>query len=269
MTKGSCAVSVTSEERNMQGQEQSQYKWNLKGETMVYVMSDIHGNMRRFHSIMDQIHLQPDDTLYILGDVIDRHPDGIQILQEIMDMPNAQMLLGNHEYMMLNVVAPMDGIMLYYSPRKRWYDNHGQVTHRSFNKLSEEKRREIVRYLRSLPLNIDIEVKGIKYKLVHASPVEFYQDFSFDSEAEFAVWYRLPDRIEEKTDYVLIHGHTPTAYYQDGSPLRIWHDGSNRIDIDCGSGFEDGFAKGKTYYPEGRLACLRLDDMAEFYSEEV
>ena len=39
---------------------------------MIYVMSDIHGNTRRFDSILKQIDLQPEDTLYILGDVIDR-----------------------------------------------------------------------------------------------------------------------------------------------------------------------------------------------------
>ncbi|MBE6909008.1 MAG: hypothetical protein E7474_05450 [Ruminococcaceae bacterium] len=121
--------------------------------------------------------------------------------------------------------------------------------------------------MRDLPLNIDIEVNGTKYKLVHASPVEWYHDVGFDCEAEFAVWHRLPERIAE-TDYVLIHGHTPTMYYQDGNPLSIWHTG-NRFDIDCGSGFEDGFAKGKVFKPGGRLACLRLDDMKVYYSEEV
>ena len=39
---------------------------------MIYVMSDIHGNSRRFNSIMEQIQLKETDTLYILGDVIDR-----------------------------------------------------------------------------------------------------------------------------------------------------------------------------------------------------
>ena len=69
---------------------------------MIYVMSDIHGQKRRFDSVMEQINLQPEDTLYILGDVIDRNPDGIRILRQIMAMPNAKMVLGNHEYMMLN-----------------------------------------------------------------------------------------------------------------------------------------------------------------------
>ena len=63
---------------------------------MIYVLSDIHGNLHRFESIMKQIGLQPTDTLYILGDVVDRFPDGIKILRRIMKMPNVKMLLGNH-----------------------------------------------------------------------------------------------------------------------------------------------------------------------------
>ena len=71
------------------------------GITMQYVMSDIHGNLENFESVLAQISLRPDDTLYILGDVIDRHPAGIRILRRIMEMPNVKMLLGNHEWMML------------------------------------------------------------------------------------------------------------------------------------------------------------------------
>ncbi len=45
---------------------------------MIYVMSDIHGNRRRFDSIMEQIRLQPEDHLYVIGDVVDRHPNYIK-----------------------------------------------------------------------------------------------------------------------------------------------------------------------------------------------
>ena len=71
---------------------------------MIYVMSDIHGNAIRFNSIMEQIDLQPEDMLYVLGDVVDRYPDGIRILRMLMSMPNVKMILGNHEYMMLDVM---------------------------------------------------------------------------------------------------------------------------------------------------------------------
>ena len=57
---------------------------------MIYVMSDIHGNTARFESVMKQIDLQPTDTLYVLGDVIDRFPDGIRILRRLMKMSNVK-----------------------------------------------------------------------------------------------------------------------------------------------------------------------------------
>ena len=72
---------------------------------MIYVMGDIHGNMRRFNSVMEQIHLTADDTLYVLGDVIDRYPDGLVILRKLMAMPNVKMILGDHEYMMLRAIG--------------------------------------------------------------------------------------------------------------------------------------------------------------------
>ena len=39
-------------------------------------MSDIHGEKKKFDSVMEKINLTSDDKLYILGDVIDRGNDG-------------------------------------------------------------------------------------------------------------------------------------------------------------------------------------------------
>ena len=101
---------------------------------MTYILSDIHGNLRRFESIMKQINLQPDDTLYVLGDVIDRYPDGIKILRRIMKMPNAKMLIGNHEYMMLKSIghckdAAEEKENTNWRQRSLWYRNGGMFTH--------------------------------------------------------------------------------------------------------------------------------------------
>ena len=51
---------------------------------MEYVMSDIHGHLANFEAVLHRIDLQPDDTLYVLGDVLNRHPAGIQILKRMM-----------------------------------------------------------------------------------------------------------------------------------------------------------------------------------------
>ncbi len=233
---------------------------------MTYVMSDIHGNAIRFNSIMAQIDLQPEDTLYVLGDVIDRYPDGIRILRLLMDAPNVKMLLGNHEEMMLRALdSDTEDSRIHDEDIRHWYRNGGDVTHAYLKHIRKSVRREIFDYLRSLPVNIDIKVNGEAYKLVHGAPVEQYADhwFRYESPEEFAVWYRMKYIEPEIKGVTIIFGHTPTERYQENKPLEIWHSTEGgRIGIDCGSGYPMYGAV------SGRLACLRLDDMKVFYSED-
>ena len=46
---------------------------------MTYVMSDIHGDSERFRAMLRKIEFSADDTIYILGDVIDRGSNGIPL----------------------------------------------------------------------------------------------------------------------------------------------------------------------------------------------
>ena len=50
---------------------------------MIYVMSDIHGCLNRYRNVLRQIRLRKDDHLYILGDVIDRGPEGLRMLRSL------------------------------------------------------------------------------------------------------------------------------------------------------------------------------------------
>ena len=52
----------------------------------------------------------------------------------------------------------------------------------------------------------------------------------------------------------VIFGHTPTERYNLIHPMEVWY-GDHCIGIDCGCA-----------YPDGRLACMRLDDGAVYYS---
>ena len=234
---------------------------------MIYVLSDIHGNERRFDSVMKQIDLQPEDTLYVLGDVIDRHPGGIRILRRIMAMSNAKMLLGNHEYMMLRALGcPYDDYVGGQESVAHWYRNGGKVTHDHLKHIRKTLREEIVHYLRTLPLNIDVEVNGVRYKLVHGAPVGAYDgDPKYRNRIHFAVWKRLGTDDQVPAGEILIFGHTPTMYYQENLPMEIWKSG-RMIGIDCGSGYSENKEDPLSRY--GRLACLRLDDGKVFYSEE-
>ena len=55
---------------------------------MHYVLSDIHGNKDAFDNILPMFDLQPEDKLYILGDVIDRGKYKIELLKQIRTMQN-------------------------------------------------------------------------------------------------------------------------------------------------------------------------------------
>jgi len=233
---------------------------------VIYVMSDIHGQKQRFDSVLRQIDLRPADTLWVLGDVIDRNPDGIRILRQLMAMPNAKLLLGNHEQMMLD--------SLYYPHDEetrarhlaRWYRNGGGVTHAHLKRLRKALRAEIFDYLAALPLNAAVTAGARQFLLVHAAPLALYGQYApekYQDAKEFSLWYRFTGAESRPCPQTLVFGHSTSYHYQGGDPMRIWH-GEGMLCIDCGSSFPlEGDAKGQ----HGRLACLRLDDMREFYSE--
>ena len=66
-----------------------------------YVISDIHGEYERFMELLDEIELKDTDTLYVLGDVLDRGEHPIKVILKLMEMPNAFCIVGNHEVMAL------------------------------------------------------------------------------------------------------------------------------------------------------------------------
>ena len=51
--------------------------------------------------LIDKIDLKQTDTLYVLGDILDRGPHPIKVLKKLMEMPNAICIVGNHELMAL------------------------------------------------------------------------------------------------------------------------------------------------------------------------
>ena len=55
--------------------------------------------------MLEKIGFNDGDTLYFLGDAVDRGPDGVKILLDMMARKNVVPLLGNHEdtfYVMIN-----------------------------------------------------------------------------------------------------------------------------------------------------------------------
>lgn len=227
-----------------------------------YVMADLHGDADRFRAMLAKIEFSPDDVLFIIGDAVDRGPDGAALLQEIRETPNIRMLLGNHEDMMRRCFS--EG-----ADEKRvshWMRNGGGATARQFLTLPEEEQMDILMWICTLPTQVELRVKGQHFLLVHGWPAD--DDYH-------RVWGR-PKSLTETSDLVpegtrLIIGHTPVGLLvcgaeqeedafprileETGEPAKILHT-PGYIDMDCGCGY---------HMPGICLACLRLEDMAEFY----
>ena len=229
---------------------------------MTYVLSDIHGRIRPYHRMLKKIGFCESDTLYVLGDVIDRNPSGIAILKEIMDAPNIHMLLGNHEYMMwdfLNTDKDAD-FDAWVQKMDRWCDlNGGWVTHDAFLRESQRSQEQILDFIRDLPVNLEITVQGIRILLVHASPAFLFKKpvNGMQNETEFAVWNRIApsDPVDFPQD-LMICGHTPTHVYSGIFPMEILQEGKIMW-IDCGCAYGTDLG--------GRLACVRLETDERFY----
>lgn len=213
-----------------------------------YVVADIHGMAERFHALLQQVPILEEDTLYILGDVIDRGPDGVELLREIRTHRNWVLLMGNHEKMCVQTLGPGN----VYGAKALWLGNGGTSTYTDLNFLcSAQEKAELIAYMAALPEQLRIAVGGRDYLLVHAAP---------GSTSDVRLWAR-PDSIDWENalphGVTAIIGHTPTQFLsgRKEKPMRIWHD-SRYLCIDCGCGMMS---------PNGRLACLCLDTGEEFY----
>ena len=72
----------------------------------LYVVSDVHGYRDDLERGLDEAGFGGDDELWILGDLVDRGPDGIGVIDLVMSLQQrhpgrVHMLMGNHEILAL------------------------------------------------------------------------------------------------------------------------------------------------------------------------
>ena len=64
-----------------------------------YVFTDIHGHAKPLRRILERIAPQDEDQFICLGDMIDRGPDPLGVIETVKTLPHAVVLQGNHEQM--------------------------------------------------------------------------------------------------------------------------------------------------------------------------
>lgn len=249
-----------------------------------YVMSDVHGQYKSYMKMLKKIDLKAEDTLYVLGDAIDRGQDGIKILSDIMKRPNVELILGNHELLMLDALKNFDEIR---SKDRHdtddidlWLDpcNGGEATYEAFEKLTVSKRKAIVAFLEEAWIIKKLKINNKTYHLSHAYTVTKkmkdgfrYGDLSHD-EIWDVVWMNIYDRAFIRENHaklypnkktVYIFGHTFTQRLDCIDELGrglVYHNpdyyGYHVYNIDCGMALKN---------KSSQLSCMRLEDGEIFY----
>ncbi len=233
---------------------------------MTYVISDIHGEYDKFVELLKKIKFKDTDTLYILGDVVDRGPHPIKTLLMLMNMPNVICLVGNHELMALECleflmkeitdksIDEMDENMI--NNLLTWQANGSSTTLDEFYELDADLKQDVIDFIKDFSIYEEVKVEGRNYLLVHAglgnySPENDIEDYSLHD----LVWARADYDTQYFEDTYVVTGHTPTQIIEGNPRPGYIYKKNNHIAIDCGA-----------HFPGGRLAAICLDTGEEFYS---
>ncbi len=233
---------------------------------MIYVSSDWHGcSPSKIKQLLKRASFSEEDFLFVLGDVIDRGIYGIELLKWMMEQPNIELILGNHEAMLLScdflfeeitdeLLEGLTSDKLY--DLKVWERNGAEPTIAALHRETPEMRQDILEYLKEAPLHDSVCVDDKDYLLVHAGLGGYRADKKIrDYEPDQFLWTRPELDTEYSKDFITIIGHTPTFIYGEeykGKILKTptwWN-------IDTGAAFDRA----------PMLLCL--DNMKEYYIEE-
>ena len=168
----------------------------------VYVCADLHGQGWAWDAIKNR--LAPSDYLYFLGDAVDRGPDGVRIMQEILDRPNTTYIQGNHEQMMLDGLCGNDDAIAL------WTYNGGWPTQKVIANMPDEGVESLLQEINALPFYAEYtNPDGIRIIMTHSGYTLDMND-----------WHKM---IWDRTHYykegmipvntLIVHGHTPPLVF--------------------------------------------------------
>lgn len=162
----------------------------------VYLMGDVQGCDQAMERLLHKIDFSPSrDTLYLLGDLVNRGPDSVAVLRRLMALEgSAQCLLGNHD---LHALAVATGVR----QASRQDTLHGLV--------QAEDRDVLLDWLRHQAMAL--QAHGVL--MVHAGVLpQWSAADTLAHAAELQTVLRGPDWLDFLSQ---MYGNTP-AHWEDG-----------------------------------------------------
>lgn len=236
---------------------------------MHYAVSDINGLWDKYAELLECISFGDEDTLYVLGNVLGRGPEGLRILHDLSIRPNVEVLIGNQEFAAMICLPWLQEELTGNGTRDdvlaarlqqvlTWKSDGGGAVMEEFTRLPAAGRRIALDELSGLERTAEVTCGGNRFILVHANLDNFSSDRPLDD-------YGIGELIQGKPnparqyfeDRYLVFGHTPTPLLYErellgeGGPQIFRKD--RLIGLDCGC------------FYGGRLGCICLETFEEYY----
>jgi serine/threonine protein phosphatase 1 len=172
-----------------------------------WAITDIHGCANTFAALLRRINFSQEDTLFLLGDYIDRGPRSKQVLDLIFELRETghqvECLLGNHDWVLLHALDEPDTEEAY-----NWKSRFGgKATLRSFGVTTEQgiptKYIDLLESMEYYREYKDMILVHAGLNLRAANPLTDY---------EAMLWIRNGDRRVNRDwlgERLVVHGHTP------------------------------------------------------------
>ena len=196
-----------------------------------FVIGDIHGNYKPLMELFHKVGFSYDnDQLISLGDVVDRGPRGVKVVDELMKLRNFIFLLGNHDYWCCEYLKTG-----FISPD--WIYQGGQSTIHDYEKHPGAGKRHLAFYESGRLYHIDT----CNRLFVHAGFDPYRAFGAQNNESRTLLWdrslYQFAREFQEKgkvfEEFKEIYiGHSPTQLVMRDQPARI----ANLWMMDTGAG---------------------------------
>lgn len=172
----------------------------------LFAIGDIHGCSTALKTLIDAIDPGPDDTIVVLGDVIDWGPDSRNCVQQLIDLSGrCQLVLvrGNHEEMLFAALESQ-------SELRYWLNFGGEETLKSYPYQGGDEfiERDHVRFLKAHARDY---YETDEFIFVHAC-YDPNQPMSQQSNTTLQWQFVQPDQMRPHySGKTVFAGHTPQA----------------------------------------------------------
>ncbi|MCF0200742.1 MAG: serine/threonine protein phosphatase [Bacteroidales bacterium] len=186
---------------------------STEGMASRWIIPDVHGCVKTLQALVEkQLQLRKFDALYLLGDYIDRGPDGKAVLDYLMDLQDAEYQIfpikGNHEAMCVDAFRADQKKRLFGGKsleQRQWEQVGAKETLLSFGvRHPREIPQKYIDWMEACLPYVELE----SYVLVHAG-MNFDAENPFD-DTDSMLWTRsFKVDFEKSHGKKVIHGHIP------------------------------------------------------------